>query len=95
MPSFDPMSGCSSVKGSNRTPKTPLHVRRRGLAERRQAELKRVAAHRRIADGVRQRFHRHLGRREIGVPRTDVDDVDALLHEPALDGRDLGHRVGR
>ena len=72
----------------------PLHVCGGGLAERRQAELKRVAAHRRIADGVGQRFHRHLRRREISVPRPDVDDIDALLHEPALDRRNLGHGVG-
>jgi len=89
------MSGCSSGERIEPHTEAPLHVRGRRLTEGRQAELKRIAAHGGVADGMRQRFHRHFRWREIGVlPRPHVDDVDPLLNEPALDRRNLGHRVG-
>ena len=62
-----------------------LHVAGGGFAECRQAELKRVAAHRGILDGAGESFHRDARRREIGVPRPDIDYIDALLNEPPLD----------
>ena len=74
-------------------PKAAQHVRGRRLAERGQPELERVAAHRRVAGRARQSLHGSLGRREIRVPRPDIDDVHPLLDQPPLDGRDLGHGV--
>jgi len=53
----------------------PLHVRGRRLTGRPAAELKRIAAHGGVADGMRQRFHRHFRWREIGVLPPHVDDV--------------------
>src|SRR2546427_3888732 len=41
----------------------------------------------------RQRVDRRLGRREVRVPRPDVDHVHALLQQPPFDGRNLSHRV--
>src|SRR2546427_11972120 len=41
----------------------------------------------------RQRVDRRLGRREVRVPRPDVDPVHALLPQPPFDGRNLSHRV--
>src|SRR3989442_3002836 len=52
-----------------------LHVSRGSLAERRQSELERVATHRRVARGARQRLHRQLGRRKVGVPGPQVDEI--------------------
>jgi len=74
-------------------PEAALQVRGGGFAERRQAQLERVPAHRGIARGARQRLDRQLGRRQVRVSRPDVDDVDPLLHQPPLDGGDLGHGV--
>src|SRR5690242_10169617 len=71
-----------------------FHVRGRGLAEGGEAHLERVATHRGIAEGPAERVDRDLGRREVRVPGTHVDDVDPLLDEPTLDRRDLGHRIG-
>ena len=78
-----------------RQPETPLQVRRGRLPERRQADLERIAAHRRVLDRLGQRRDGHARRREVRVARADVDQVDALLDQPALDRGQLGHRVPR
>ena len=72
-----------------------LHVCRGGFAERRQAQLKRVAAHRGILHGTRQRLDRDVRGRKVRIPRPDVDDIDTLLDQPPLDRGQLGHGIRR
>src|SRR3989442_10445118 len=70
-----------------------LHAVAGGSAERRQAELQRVAPDGGTARGASQRFARIPRRRQSATPRPDVDDVDPLLDQPPLDGGELGHGV--
>ncbi len=79
----------------DRNAETAPHVRRGGLTERGQPQLKRIAAHRGILQRACQRFHRNVGRREIGVACPDIDHIHTLLDQTALDRRQLGHRIAR
>ena len=79
----------------HREAEPPPHVVGRRLAERREAQLEGVAAHRGVLRRAGQRFDRHAGRRQVGVTRSHVDEVHALLDQPAFDRGKLRHRVGR
>src|SRR5216110_77999 len=63
-----------------------LHAFRES-AERGEAELECVPAHRRILQRARQRLHRNFGGSKVRVPCTDVDQIHALLDQPPLDRR--------
>ncbi len=81
------------LEGIDGDPEAPLHVRRRRLAKRWQAELKGVAAHRGILHGPGKRLHGDRWRRKIRVPGPDVDYVHALLDQAPLDRGQLRHRI--
>src|SRR5262249_14172000 len=66
---------------------------RRCLPEFGQALLKSVFAESRLANGRRHALDGEFGRRGVVVTRTDVDYVHALVQEPALERRQLGHGV--
>jgi hypothetical protein len=82
-------------RGIERHPEAPLHEARRRLAELGQADLERIATHRRIAHRGAQRLHRLWRRRKVSVARAQVDHVHALGQEPTLDDRELVDRVAR
>src|SRR2546421_9839939 len=64
-----------------------------GFTEHRQAELERVAAHGGVAHRTRQGVYGHRRRGEVGVAGAEIDHIDALREQPALDGGDLRPRI--
>ena len=93
MPSFEPISGTISLSGSKRRPnRLSIHATI-ALAKRHETESETIAAHRRSVRRLVQRFQRARRRREIGVARAKVDDVDAARNELALLLRDRRERI--
>src|SRR2546421_7298896 len=64
-----------------------------GFTEHRQAELERVAAHGGVGHRARQGVYGDRRRGEVGVAGAEIDHIDALREQPALDGGDLRHRI--
>src|SRR5205823_1135886 len=50
-------------------------------------------AHGGVAHRARQGVYGHGRRGEVGVAGAEIDHIDALREQPALDGRDLRHRI--
>jgi hypothetical protein len=74
-------------------PKSTLHPRGYGLAVRDEAESEAVAVHRGLARGARECIDRRGWRREVRVPRSEVDDVDATRKQLTLLARNVRKRV--
>ena len=83
------------IRGIEGHAEAPLDVAGCGPPELREPHLERVAAHRGVTHGLAQRLDRDRRRREIGVPRTEIDHVDALGEHAALDHRKFVNGVLR